>query len=187
MQANILDWGGGDYRDIMKGADAVIERGIADPEKLAVMGWSYGGYMTCWVVSQTSRFKAAMMGAGLSNLPSMYGTNDIPNYLSAFFDGTLSKKTWSYYKDRSGITYADQVTTPLLILHGGNDQRVPIGQPMEFFRALKDRGKTVELVFYPREGHGLREYYHRLDRMKRQYEWITRYTLKETSKVDSTI
>ncbi len=182
MRANILDWGGGDYRDIMKGADAVIERGIADPDKLAVMGWSYGGYMTCWVVSQTTKFKAAMMGAGLSNLPSMYGTNDIPNYLGAFFDGYLSERTWSYYQDRSGLTYADQVTTPLLILHGGNDQRVPIGQPMEFFRALKDRGKTVELVFYPREGHGLREYYHRLDRMKRQYEWITRYTLNEASK-----
>jgi dipeptidyl aminopeptidase/acylaminoacyl peptidase len=107
----------------------------------------------------------------------MYGTNDIPNYLGAFFDGHLSKETWSLYKERSGLTHADQVTTPLLILHGGNDQRVPIGQPMEFFRALKDRGKTVELVFYPREGHGLREYYHRLDRMKRQYEWITHYTL----------
>jgi dipeptidyl aminopeptidase/acylaminoacyl peptidase len=177
MRANVLDWGGGDYRDIMTGVDAVVERGIADPEKLAVMGWSYGGYMTCWIVSQTGRFKAAMMGAGLSNLPSMYGTNDIPNYLGAFFNGVLSKETYPLYRERSGVTHVDQVTTPLLILHGGNDQRVPVGQPMEFFRALKDRGKTVELVFYPREGHGLREYYHRLDRLERQYEWITRHTL----------
>lgn len=177
MQGNIPDWGGGDYRDIMSGVDALIKRGVADPEKLAVMGWSYGGYMTCWVVSQTDRFKAAMMGAGLSNLASMYGTTDIPGYLAAFFNGVLSKTTRPLYADRSGLTFADRVTAPLLILHGGSDERVPIGQPMEFYRALKDRGKTVELVFYPREGHGLSEYYHQLDRLKRQYEWITRYTL----------
>ena len=177
MQANIPDWGGGDYRDIMAGVDAAITRGIADPGRLAVMGWSYGGYMTCWIVSQTGRFRAAMMGAGLSNLVSMYGTNDIPNYLSTFFNGVPGKDTLALYRERSGLTYADRVTTPLLILHGASDDRVPIGQPMEFYRALKDRGKTVELVFYPREGHGFQEYYHLLDRMKRQHEWITKYTL----------
>jgi dipeptidyl aminopeptidase/acylaminoacyl peptidase len=182
MQGNIPDWGGGDYRDIMSGVDAVIKRGIADPEKLAVQGWSYGGYMTCWIVSQTTRFKAAMMGAGLSDLSSMYNTTDIPAYLGGFFKGIPSKTTMALYQERSGITYADRVTTPLLILHGGNDERVPIGQPMEFYRALKDRGKTVELVFYPREGHGFSEYYHQLDRLKRQYEWITRYTLGEGKK-----
>ena len=81
------------------------------------------------------------------------------------------------YMERSGITHIDRVTTPLLILHGGNDQRVPIGQPMEFYRALKDRGKATELVFYPREGHGFTEYFHQLDRLQRQHEWIARYTL----------
>jgi dipeptidyl aminopeptidase/acylaminoacyl peptidase len=182
MRGNIPDWGGGDYRDIMSGVDTVIKRGIADPDKLAVQGWSYGGYMTCWIVSQTDRFKAAMMGAGLSNLPSMYNTTDIPAYLGGFFNGIPSKTTKALYEARSGITYADRVTTPLLILHGANDERVPIGQPMEFYRALKDRGKTVELVFYPREGHGFSEYYHQLDRMKRQYEWITKYTLGEGKK-----
>ncbi len=179
MRGNIPDWGGGDYRDIMSGVDAVIARGIADPEKLALQGWSYGGYMTCWIVSQTGRFKAAMMGAGLSDLAPMYNTTDIPGYLAGFFKGIPSKATMALYDERSGISYADKVTTPLLILHGGNDERVPIGQPMEFYRALKDRGKTVELVFYPREGHGFSEYYHQLDRMKRQYEWITKYTLGE--------
>ena len=177
MRGNLGDWGGGDYRDIIAGVDALIERGIADPDKLALQGWSYGGYMTCWTVSQTTRFKAAMIGAGLTNLVSMYGTNDIPNYLGTFFNGTLSPETEHLYRERSGLTFAEQVETPTLILHGGDDQRVPIGQPMEFFRALKDRGVRVELVFYPREGHGLREYYHRLDRMKRQFEWINRYTL----------
>jgi dipeptidyl aminopeptidase/acylaminoacyl peptidase len=177
MRANLADWGGGDYRDILAGVDSMVARGIADPEKLAIQGWSYGGYMTCWTVSQTTRFKAAMIGAGLTNLVSMYGTNDVPNYLGTFFNGTLSPETEHLYRERSGLTYASQVTTPTLILHGSADERVPIGQPMEFFRALKDRGVATELVFYPREGHGLQEYYHRLDRMKRQYEWISRHTL----------
>ncbi|HEY7819919.1 MAG TPA: S9 family peptidase, partial [Vicinamibacteria bacterium] len=177
MRANLEDWGGGDYRDIIAGVDAMVARGVADPEKLAILGWSYGGYMTCWTVSQTTRFKAAMIGAGLTNLVSMYGTNDVPNYLASFFAGTLGPETEHLYRARSGLTFADQVRTPTLILHGAADERVPIGQPMEFYRALKDRGVPAELVFYPREGHGLEEYYHRLDRMKRQYDWIARHTL----------
>jgi len=178
MRGNIPDWGGGDYRDIMTGVDALIQRGIADGDKLAVAGWSYGGYMTAWIVSQTTRFKAAMMGAGLSDLTSMYGTTDIPGYIGTFFNGMPTKETLDFYRERSAITYVDKVTTPLLIQHGGNDQRVPIGQPMEFFRALKDRGKTVELVFYPREGHGFSEYYHQVEKVRREFEWINKYVLK---------
>ncbi|WP_434480328.1 prolyl oligopeptidase family serine peptidase [Gemmatimonas sp.] len=182
MHANTNDWGGGDYRDIMTGVDAVIARGIADSSKMAFEGWSYGGYMTSWVVSQTGRFKSAMMGAGLPSLLSMAGTTDIPGYINTFFgqpqyDGSIVNANIRKYLERSGISYSDKVTTPLLILHGGNDERVPIGQPMEFFRALKDRGKTTELVFYPREGHGFTEYYHQLDRMKREYEWLAKFTL----------
>ena len=177
MRGNIPDWGGGDYRDIISGADAMVARGIADGEKLAVSGWSYGGYMTSWVVSQTSKFKAAMEGAGLTDLVSMYGTTDIPGYIASFFRGVPNKETLEFYRQRSAITFVDNVTTPLLILHGGNDQRVPIGQPMEYFRALKDRGKTVELVFYPREGHGFSEYYHQMDKVRREFDWINRYTL----------
>lgn len=182
MHANTQDWGGGDYRDIMTGVDALIARGIADSSKMAFEGWSYGGYMTSWVVSQTGRFKAAMMGAGLPSLLSMAGTTDIPGYINTFFgqpqyDGSIVNANIRKYLERSGISYSDKVTTPLLILHGGSDERVPIGQPMEFYRALKDRGKTTELVFYPREGHGLSEYYHQLDRMKREYEWMAKFTL----------
>jgi dipeptidyl aminopeptidase/acylaminoacyl peptidase len=183
MRGNIPDWGGGDYQDIMTGVDEVIRRGIADSTRMAFEGWSYGGYMTSWVVSQTGRFKAAMMGAGLPSLLSMAGTTDIPGYINTFFnglpqyDGSIVNPSIRRYLERSAISYSDRVTTPLLILHGGNDERVPIGQPMEFYRALKDRGKTVELVFYPREGHGLQEYYHQLDRMKREYEWMARHAL----------
>ena len=183
MRGNIPDWGGGDYRDIMTGVDELIRKGIADSTQMAFEGWSYGGYMTSWVVSQTGRFKAAMMGAGLPSLLSMAGTTDIPGYIDTFFngmpqyDGSIMNPQMKFMLERSAISYSDKVTTPLLILHGGNDERVPIGQPMEFYRALKNRGKTTELVFYPREGHGFSEYYHQMDRMKREYEWIARYTL----------
>lgn len=180
-RANIMDWGGGDYRDIITGVDAMVKSGLADSTKLAFEGWSYGGYMTAWVVSQTSRFKAARMGAGLSDLQSMYGTTDIPGYIGTFFSGVPTQKTLDFYRARSAITFVDNVTTPLLIQHGGADGRVPTGQSMEYFRALKDRGKTVELVFYPREGHGLAEYYHQLDKMQREYDWITKYTLGNRS------
>jgi dipeptidyl aminopeptidase/acylaminoacyl peptidase len=182
VRANINDWGGGDYRDIMTGIDALVAKGIADPDRLAHIGWSYGGYMTAWVITQTTRFKAAMVGAGLTNLWSMYGTNDIPNVMVSYFGGIPNAKTLALYNDRSAMSHVDKVTTPTLILHGSNDERVPIGQPMELFRALKDRGKTVELVFYPREGHGFQEYYHQKDRLERIHEWVTKYTLGTAAK-----
>jgi dipeptidyl aminopeptidase/acylaminoacyl peptidase len=177
LRGNINDWGGGDYRDIMTGVDAAIAAGVADPDKMGEWGWSYGGYMTCWIVSQTGRFKAAMMGAGLSDLVSMYGTTDIPNYLGGFLGGYPDAATRKLYRERSGLTYADHVTSPLLILQGAEDERVPTSQSLEFFRALKDRGKTVRLFFYPREHHGFVEYYHLLDRYQRIYDWISHYTL----------
>ncbi|MBA3270673.1 MAG: S9 family peptidase, partial [Acidobacteria bacterium] len=177
LRANINDWGGGDYRDIMTGVDALIAKGIADPDRLAHIGWSYGGYMTAWVITQTNRFKAAMVGAGLTNMASMYGTNDIPNVLVTYFGGYPAKETMPLYTARSAMTFIDKVQTPTLILHGGNDERVPTGQAYELFRGLKDRGKTTELVFYPREGHGISEYYHQKDRLTRIYDWVTRHTL----------
>jgi dipeptidyl aminopeptidase/acylaminoacyl peptidase len=115
----------------------------------------------------------------------MYGTTDIPGYIASFFKGVPNKETLEFYRQRSAITFVDNVTTPLLILHGGNDQRVPIGQPMEYYRALKDRGKTVQLVFYPREGHGFTEYYHQMDKVRREFDWINRYTLGTPKSVSS--
>jgi dipeptidyl aminopeptidase/acylaminoacyl peptidase len=181
MAANLKDLGTGPFTDIMTGVDAVIHRGIADSTKMALMGWSYGGYMAAWTVGHTSRFKAVSMGAGMSNLASMYGTSEIPGYIGMFEGGMPSPKTMALYRSMSPITYADRVTTPLLILHGADDPRVPPGQALEFYRALKDRGKTVELVLYPREQHGFGEYYHLLDRMRRDYAWISKYTLGSES------
>ena len=177
LAANVNDWGGGDFKDIMTGVDALVARGIADPDKLAHIGWSYGGYMTAWVITQTTRFKAAMVGAGLTNMWSMYGTNDIPSVLIAYFGGIPNKQTLPLYLERSAMSHIDKVTTPTLILHGANDERVPVGQAYELYRGLKDRGKTTELVFYPREGHVIQEYYHQKDRMQRIYDWVTKYTL----------
>jgi dipeptidyl aminopeptidase/acylaminoacyl peptidase len=177
LAANVNDWGGGDYRDIMTGVDALIARGVSDPDKLAHIGWSYGGYMTAWVITQTNRFKAAMVGAGLTNMWSMYGTNDIPSVLIAYFGGIPNKQTLPLYLDRSAMSHIDKVKTPTLILHGANDERVPVGQAYELYRGLKDRGTPAELVFYPREGHGIQEYYHQKDRMQRIYDWVTKYTL----------
>jgi dipeptidyl aminopeptidase/acylaminoacyl peptidase len=177
LAANVNDWGGGDFKDIMTGVDALIARGISDPDKLAHIGWSYGGYMTAWTITQTNRYKAAMVGAGLTNMWSMYGTNDIPSILIAYFGGIPNKQTLPLYLDRSAMSHIDKATTPTLILHGANDERVPTGQAYELYRGLKDRGKPTELVFYPREGHGIAEYYHQKDRMQRIYDWVTKYTL----------
>jgi dipeptidyl aminopeptidase/acylaminoacyl peptidase len=177
LAANVNDWGGGDYRDIMTGVDALVARGVADPDKLAHIGWSYGGYMTAWVITQTTRFKAAMVGAGLTNMWSMYGTNDIPSVLIAYFGGIPNKQTLPLYLERSAMSHIDKAKTPTLILHGANDERVPVGQAYELYRGLKDRGIATELVFYPREGHGIQEYYHQKDRMQRIYDWVTKYTL----------
>lgn len=109
-------------------------------------------------------------------------TTTNPRVLIAYFGGIPNKETLPLYLDRSAMSHVDKVTTPTLILHGANDERVPIGQPMELYRALKDRGKPTELVFYPREGHGISEYYHQRDRLQRIYDWVTKYTLGATDK-----
>ena len=179
LRANVADWGGGDFKDVMTGVDALIAKGVADKDQLALIGWSYGGYMTAWGITQTNRFKAAMVGAGLTNMWSMYGTNDIPSTLQGYFGGIASKETLPLYVNRSAMTHIDNVTTPTLILHGASDERVPVGQAQELFRGLKDRGKTTELVFYPREGHGFTEYYHLQDRLNRIHDWVTRYVSAE--------
>lgn len=182
LKANVADWGGGDFADIDTGVDALIARGIADKDKLAHIGWSYGGYMTAWTITQTQRYKAAMVGAGLTNMWSMYGTNDIPNVLIGYFGGIANKETLPLYMNRSAMTHIDNVTTPTLILHGANDDRVPVGQAQELFRGLKDRGKATDLVFYPREGHGISEYYHQQDRLARIHAWVTSHVTGDGAK-----
>ena len=178
LRANIKDWGGGDYRDIQTGIDALVARGIADSTRLAQTGWSYGGYMTAWTLTQTNRFKAVVVGAGLTDMYSMYATNDIPRTLDGYFGAEPWNDTTEYRK-RSAMTFIKNARTPTLILHGQADQRVPIGQAQELYAGLKKNGVPVQLVFYPREPHGLQEPRHQLDKMKREVEWIRRWTLRE--------
>ena len=172
--ANINDWGGGDYRDLMTGVDHVIEIGIADPNRLAVMGWSYGGFMTNWVIGQTTRFKAAATGAGLSNMISMWGTNDIPTILDDYFSGTPVEQPDRYIK-MSPLYYAKNMTTPTLILHGEIDPRVPTGQGYEMYNALKRRGVETSMVVYPRTLHGPQEPKFVLDIMQRHLDWVAKH------------
>jgi dipeptidyl aminopeptidase/acylaminoacyl peptidase len=172
--ANVNDWGGGDYQDLMSGVDAVIQMGVADANRLAVMGWSYGGYMTNWVITQTTRFKAAAAGAGLSNLISMWGTNDIPSTLDDYFEGTWFDQPERYIK-MSPLAHIDKVTTPTLILHGESDIRVPTTQGYEMYSGIKRKGVPAEMVVYPRQPHGPQEPKMVLDIMRRHIAWVEKY------------
>ncbi|HTS26851.1 MAG TPA: S9 family peptidase [Bryobacteraceae bacterium] len=172
--SNVDDWGGGDYADLMSGVDAVIAMGVADPSRMAVMGWSYGGYMTNWVVTQTNRFKCAATGAGLSNLISMWGTNDIPTTLDDYFEGTWYEQPERYIK-MSPLAHIGNAKTPMLILHGEADIRVPTTQGREMYTALKRMGTPVEMVTYPRTPHGPQEPKFVLDIMHRHLDWVAKY------------
>ena len=169
--ANFQDWGGKDYEDLMAGVDYAVAQGIADPDKLAVMGWSYGGYMTSWVVTQTQRFKAAAVGAGITNLVSMWGTNDIPSVLNDYFGGPYWQQ-WDGYVKRSAMAHVSNVTTPTLILHGEKDNRVPTDQGYEFYQALKRKGVKTQMVVYPRTQHGPQEPKFVQDIMQRHIAWV---------------
>ena len=164
-------WGEVDYRDIMTGVDALIAQGVADPNRLGVMGASYGGYMTNWIVTQTTRFKAASAGASLADLTDMYYLSDGGEFIAEYFG-----KPWenaASYTAHSPITFAKNVTTPLLIQHGERDPRVPVAEAWKFYRALKAMGKTVELDIHPRGGHVLNEPVQERAAMQRNLEWFT--------------
>jgi dipeptidyl aminopeptidase/acylaminoacyl peptidase len=173
VNANRKQWGIKDYDDCMTGVDYCIEQGWADPEKLICYGWSYGGYMSFWIVTQTGRFQAVSPGAGLPNLYSMYSTTDIPRYLEWFFGTPWDNE--ELYEKHSPIRYVKQVTSPVLILHGAEDARVPPSQAQEFYQALRDLEKEVTFVKYPREGHGISEPRHQLDRINRYIEFFCKH------------
>ena len=172
--ANFKDWGFGDYEDIMSGVDKVIDMGVADPERLAVMGWSYGGYMTSFVVTRTDRFKAASMGAGLPNLVSMTTTTDIPDYLVAHM-GAEFWEDYETYEKHSAIYRINNVKTPTQVIHGSNDLRVPFTQGQEFYVALKRKEVSTEMVVYPRTPHGPREPKLLMDVSPRILAWLDQF------------
>jgi len=174
--SNVRDWGGKDYEDIMAGVDALIERGIADRNRLAVCGWSYGGFMTSTVVTKTDRFRAAVVGAGVTDLVSMAGTCDIPEFNRDYF-GAWPWEDHRVYVDHSAVFHAGNVRTPTLVVHGEKDDRVPPSQGWEFYSALKKVGVPTDLLLLPRQPHGPRE--PKLQRTVAEWtlDWINRYTL----------
>ncbi len=169
--ANMGDWGGKDFQDIMSGVDAVITKGIADADKCVVMGGSYGGFMTFWTITQTDRFKAAIGHAAISDWYSFHGQSDVPGLMEYGFLG----QPWTAaetYRKWSPMTYVERVRTPILMTHGEQDKRVPIAQGEQFYRALKKRGVETVFLRYPREGHGIQEPNHQIDLVGRQLAWF---------------
>ncbi len=179
IEMNRGDWGGGDYDDVMAGVDDLVARGIADPEKLAIGGWSYGGYMAEWAITQTTRFKAAVSGAGLANLISEYGTEQGPSYDEWFYGVPYEPEKVAGFLNSSPFVHLKNAKTPTLILQGDADLTDPLGQSQELYRGLKRYGVETELVVYPREPHGFREEKHLLDRLNRILAWYDKH-LKET-------
>jgi len=170
------DVGGGESRDLVSGALAMVERGIADPNRLGIAGWSWGGYLTAWTITQTTMFRAAVMGAGLANMVSDHGQGDIPSANLLYYPGQPYEHMEHYWKS-SPIRHVAAVKTPTLILHGEEDARVHPAQGMEYFRALKILGVPVRFVRYPREKHGIEERAHQIDVMQRIIDWFDQYLL----------
>jgi dipeptidyl aminopeptidase/acylaminoacyl peptidase len=173
--ANVRDWGKKDYEDIMKGVDALVERGVADPDRLTVNGWSYGGFMTSTVVTKTDRFKSAIVGAAVTNLASFTGTADIPEFARSYF------RSWPWedpaaYVEHSALFHAGNVKTPSLVVHGDRDERVPVTQGWEFYNALRARGVPTDMLILPRQPHGIRE----PKLLRTCHEWFLRWTEKYT-------
>lgn len=173
-RANYQDWGRMDVKDLLAGVDHVIKMGTTDAERIAIGGWSYGGFLTASTITQTKRFRAAVVGAGITNLISFATTTDILDYIPRHFGG----EAWENYdllRRRSPALNVKGVTTPTLILHGEEDKRVPITQAYEFYNALKRQGRIVKMVVYPRMPHSPREPKHMLDAMNRTIQWFDKY------------
>ena len=167
------DWGGPDYKDIMAGVDSLIAQGIADGDRLGVMGASYGGYMTNWIVTQTSRFKAAAAGASIADLADLYYLTDAGEVMAEYY-----KLPWENpegYARSSPLTHAAKVTTPILISHGDRDPRVPLATAQKFFKALQALGKTAEMDIYPGGGHVFYPPQQEKAVMTRNFEWMRKW------------
>ena len=173
-QANRKDFGHGDLRDILAGVDAVIAKYPVDPARVGLTGWSYGGFMTMFAVTQTGRFKAAVAGAGISDWLSYYGENSIDQWMIPYFGASVYDVPAVYAKS-SAIDFIKQAHTPALVIVGDRDGECPAPQSYEFWHALRDEHVPTELVVYPNEGHGFVDPAHRRDVMERTVEWFARY------------
>ncbi len=174
VQGNVKDFGGGDLRDILSGVDAALAAAPIDPKRLGIAGWSYGGYMTMWAVTQTHRFAAAVAGAGIASWQSYYGQNRIDTWMLPFFGASVYEDPKVYAKS-SPMEFIRNAKTPTLVLHGDRDSEVPTPQGYEFWHALRALGVPTQLVIYTDEGHGIRRAGHQLDIQERSVAWFDRY------------
>jgi len=173
-QANRKDFGYGDLRDILKGVDTVEKKYPVDDARVGLTGWSYGGFMTMFAVTQTHRFRAAVAGAGIANWQSYYGENSIDQWMIPFFGASVYDDPQVYAK-MSAINYIRNVKTPTLAVVGDRDGECPAPQSFEFWHALRDLGDPTELVVYPNEGHGFVNPDHRRDVLERALGWFEEY------------
>ena len=178
-RANVKDFGYGDLRDILAGVDEIVKKLPVDNDRIGIGGWSYGGYMTMWTVTQTNRFHAAVAGAGISNWQSYYGQNGINQWMIPYFGASVYDDPAVYAKS-SPITFIKRVKTPTLILVGERDVECPVPQSYEFWHALKTRGVPNQFVVYGGEGHSVAKPEHRRDIMRRTVAWYNKYLQSPT-------
>ena len=173
-RANVQDFGGGDLRDDLAGVDAAIKKYPIDPNRLGVTGWSYGGFMTMWTVTQTNRFRGAVAGAGIANWQSYYGQNLIDQWMIPFFGASVYDDP-AVYEKCSPIRFIKNVKTPTLVIVGERDAECPASQSYEFWHALKTLGVPTKLIIYPGEGHMFIEPKHQADRLEETVGWFDKY------------
>jgi dipeptidyl aminopeptidase/acylaminoacyl peptidase len=172
LQAIYQHFGDRAYRDVESATDFAIAQGWADENRLAMFGWSAGGFMTSWTVTQTGRYRAAIEGAGITDWGSFIYTSDVPQI---DYDARWPEKDPAAFAQFSAMSYVDRVTTPLLVLHGLSDQRVPAYQGREFFEALAAHGKTTRMVAYPGSGHFPSRWEQIRDVFREVAEWLKKY------------
>ncbi|MFY9674470.1 MAG: prolyl oligopeptidase family serine peptidase, partial [Terriglobales bacterium] len=175
-EANVKDFGGGDYRDIMAGIDAVAKQFPIDRKRIGIRGHSYGGYMTMWAETKT-HFAAAVAGAGLSDWQSYYGLNDIDEWMIPFFGASIYDDPAVYLKS-DPIHFVKNVTTPTLILVGDSDGEVPMEQSLEWYHALQSMKVPSEMVVYPNEGHVFYKHADARDYSLRMLRWLDEWFAK---------
>jgi dipeptidyl aminopeptidase/acylaminoacyl peptidase len=173
-RANVKDFGGGDLRDILAGVDAAIKKYPIDLDRLGVTGWSYGGYMTMWTVTQTNRFHAAVAGAGIANWQSYYGQNLIDQWMIPYFGASVYDDP-AVFEKSSPIKFIKKVKTPTLVIVGEHDAECPAPQSYEFWHALKTLGVPTQLIIYPGEGHMFIKPEHQADRLDQTVGWFDKY------------
>jgi dipeptidyl aminopeptidase/acylaminoacyl peptidase len=173
-RSNVKDFGGGDLRDTLAGVDAAIKKYPIDPVRLGVTGWSYGGFMTMWTVTQTNRFRGAVAGAGIANWQSYYGQNLIDQWMIPFFGASVYDDPTIYEKS-SPIHFIKNVMAPTLVIVGERDAECPSSQSYEFWHALKTLGVPTQLIVYSGEGHLFLKPEHQADRMDQTVAWFDKY------------